>query len=63
MILQTGGFALGAISIKSNPSYFANDIALFVFKIHKFSPLLEITCTSGEFILLLVLGPLYFVLL
>ena len=43
MILQTGGLALGEISIKSNPSSFAIDIASLVFNTPKFSPLLEIT--------------------
>ena len=30
IILQTGGFAFGEISIKSNPSSFAKSIAFFV---------------------------------
>ncbi len=43
IILQTGGFAFGAISIKSKPSFFALLIASFKFKIPKFSPSLAIT--------------------
>jgi hypothetical protein len=43
IILQTGGFAFGAISIKSKPSFFALFIASFKFKMPKFSPSLAIT--------------------
>ena len=43
IILQTGGRALGAISIKSKPSSLAFDIASFVFKIPKLSPSFVIT--------------------
>jgi len=43
IILHTGGFALGAISIKSKPSSLAIAIASFVFSIPKFFPLLAMT--------------------
>ena len=43
MILQTGGFALGAISIKSKPWFFAIDMASLVLITPRFSPSLAIT--------------------
>ena len=49
---------VGAISIKSKPSSLALRIASLVFKIPKFSPSLEIACTSDAVILLFDLGPL-----
>jgi len=44
--LQTGGFALGEISTKSKPSFFAKSMASSIGMIPCFSPLESIKRTS-----------------
>ena len=56
--MQTGGFALGEISTKSKPSFFAKSIASSIGMIPFFSPLESIKRTSFASIWLLTLGPL-----
>ena len=55
--MQTGGFALGEISTKSKPSFFAKSMASSIGMIPFFSPLESIKRTSFASICLLTLGP------
>lgn len=50
MILQTGGFALGATSTKSNPASAARSNALFIGTIPTCSPSFPINLTSFDLI-------------